>query len=50
MVLMFPSHDRMASLPSSPSVSGGITNIGNKQQFGGLFPTDNIGKLIAEKA
>ena len=41
---------QMASLPSSPSVGGGITNVGNKQQFGGLFPTDNIGKLIAEKA
>ena len=41
---------QMASLPSSPSVGGGITNVGNKQQFGGLFPGDNIGKLIAEKA
>ena len=41
---------QMASLPSSPSVGGGITNVANRQQFGGLFPGDNIGKLIAEKA
>ena len=40
---------QMASLPSSPSVGGGITNVANKQQFGGLFPGDNIGRLIAEK-
>jgi len=38
-----------ASLPISPSVGGGITSVGKKEQFGGLFPTDNIGKLIADR-
>ena len=40
---------QMASLPNSPSVGGGITSVGKKEQFGGLFPTDNIGKLIADR-
>ena len=40
---------QMASLPNSPSVGGGITNVAKKEQFGGLFPTDDLGKLIANR-
>ena len=40
---------QMASLPISPSVGGGITDVAKKEQFGGLFPTDDLGKLIANR-
>ena len=40
---------QMASLPISPSVGSGITDVAKKEQFGGLFPTDDLGKLIANR-
>jgi hypothetical protein len=44
-----PPRQTASLLPNTPSVGGGITSVGKKEQFGGLFPTDNIGKLIANR-
>tara|TARA_R110002020_G_scaffold131917_5_gene294824 strand:- start:10430 stop:12784 length:2355 start_codon:yes stop_codon:yes gene_type:complete len=45
-----PPPQMMASLPDQKSVGGGgITSVGKKEQFGGLFPTDDLGKLIASR-
>jgi hypothetical protein len=44
-----PPRQMASLLPNTPSVGGGITSVGKKEQFGGLFPTDNIGKLIANR-
>ena len=44
-----PPRQTASLLPNTPSVGGGITDVAKKEQFGGLFPTDNIGKLIADR-
>ena len=36
-----------ASLPTSPSE--GITSLNKGEQFEGLFPTDNLGRMIANR-
>ena len=38
----------VASAPVSPPSGGGIASI-NREQFGGLFPQDNLGQLIANR-
>ena len=42
------SPQMVASLPPSPPSGGGIASV-NRNQFGGLFPQDELGKLIASR-
>jgi hypothetical protein len=44
-----PPRQTASLLPNTPSVGGGITDVAKKEQFGGLFPTDDLGKLIANR-
>ena len=42
------SPQMVASLPPSPPSGGGIASV-DRNQFGGLFPQDELGKLIASR-
>ena len=37
-----------ASLPTTPNTKG-ITSLNQREQFGGLFPNDGLGQLIANR-